>query len=429
MTAPIIINSLILIALLSAPELRAQPQLSLEQCLALSRANNLELRNASMALQSGKYSEEELYASQRPRLKASGNASYAPHSNRLGYDPAITDGGQVGAQIALQTPLYSWGTTTLKLNHIKADQKQREAYYARTERDVTASVKQLYVEILQGRDEVLLRTEAIGRLTEYLERVQLHYKGGLAGYGDILKTKNQLSSEKETLRKTQESLALSKLSLAELMGTDLDTAFQLSGTIDTMLLKAQATYSFDSATLPELTAARGEVEKGLIDLELTKKERLPALSLTVDGGYLSSVDRLISSESKNALGFSAGVALEAPLLDWGVVRFRRLQQQLAVDTLQCAVRIVSRSLLSEFNKTLLQLNNARIRLGLIRERIKNADDDFLLAKSKYTAGASSASEVLIAQQAFIDAETDELQTKALMVMLAVKLEQFSPPTR
>ena len=217
MTSPIIKNSVILIALLCTHELRAQPQLSLEQCLTLSRANNHELRNASMALQSGKYSEQESIASQRPRLKAAGNASYAPHSNRLGYDPAITDGGQIGAQIALQTPLYSWVTPTLKLNHIKADQKQREAYYARIERDLTASVKQLFIEILRGCEEVLLRMEAIGRLSEYLDRVQLQYKGGSAGYGDILKTKNQLSSAKEMLRKSQETVALSKLSLAELI--------------------------------------------------------------------------------------------------------------------------------------------------------------------------------------------------------------------
>ena len=425
-------NSVILLALVGALEVHAQQQLTLEQCLTLARANNLELRNASIALQSGKYSAQERAASQWPQIKVAGSAGYAPHSARSGYDPAITDGGQIGAQVTLRTPLYSWGTRALTLKRGKVDQKQREAQLARTEREVAASVKQLFVENLQGCEEVLLRIEAINRLSEYLDRVQLQYKGGSAGYGDILKTKTQLASAKEMLRKSQETVALSKISLAELLGMTPDTAFQLSGNIDTMLVRAgEANYSFDTAKIPELTAAHEEVEKGLIDLELIKRERLPAISLTVDGGYLSSVDRLNSSDSKNAnaLGFSTGAALEMPLLDWGALHFRRLQQQLAVDTLQIVTQMISRSFTAEFNRTTLQLNNARIQRGLIRERIKNADDDFLLAKSKYVAGAGTSSDVLLAQQALTDAKTDELQTKATIVILANRLDQFSSPTR
>jgi outer membrane protein len=425
-----IIDRVFCMALLGALELHAQQQLTLEQCLTLARANNLELRNASIAVQSGKYSAQEAMASQRPQIKAAGSAGYAPHSSRFGYDPAITNGGQVGAQVTLQTPLYSWGTRALRLKRSAVDQKQLEARLARTERDLTASVTQLFIENLQGCEEVLLRIEAINRLSDYLDRVQLQYKGGSAGYSDILKTKTQLASAKEMLRKSQETVALSKISLAELLGTTPDTAFHLSGNIDTMLLRAgEANYSFDTAKIPELTAAHEEVEKGLIDLELIKRERLPAISLTMDGGYLSSVDRLNSLDSKSAMGFSTGAALEVPLMDWGALRFRRLQQQLAVDTLNIAAQIISRSFTAEFNRTTLQLNNARLQLGLIRERIKNAGDDFLLAKSKYVAGAGSSSDVLFAHQALTDAKTDELQTKATIVILATRLDQFFSTTR
>jgi outer membrane protein TolC len=85
--------------------------------------------------------------------------------------------------------------------------------------------------------------------------------------------------------------------------------------------------------------------------------------------------------------------------------------------------------MAEFNRTTLQMNSARVQLGLIRERIKNAGDDFLLAKSKYVAGAGTSSDVLLAQQALTDAKTDELQTKATIVILATRLDQFSSTTR
>jgi outer membrane protein len=423
-------NRIILIALAGAVGLHAQQQLTLEQCLTLARAKNLELRNASITLQSGKYSEQEIIASQRPQIKAAGSAGYAPHSPQIGYDPAITNGGQVSVQVTLQTPLYSWGMRELRLKRGTVDQKQHGAQLARTERDVTASVKQLFIENLRGCEEVLLRIEAITRLSDYLDRVQLQYKGGSAGYSDILKTKTQISSAKEMLRKSQETVTLSKISLAELLGMTPDTAFHLSGNIDTMLLGVrEANYSFDTAKIPELTAAHEEVEKGLIDLELIKRERFPIISLTMDGGYLSSVDRLNSSDSKNAMGFSTGAAFEVPLMDWGALRYRRLQQQLAIDTLNITAQIISRSFTAEFNRTTLQLNNARVQLGLIRERIKNAGEDFLLAKSKYVAGASTSSDVLLAQQTLTDAKIDELQTKATIVILAARRDQISSPTR
>jgi outer membrane protein TolC len=167
---------------------------------------------------------QEIVASQRPVIKAIGNAVYSPHSTQVGYDPAITDGGQIGAQIALQTPRYSWGGTALKIKRSTIDQKQLQAQLAKIERDVALSVKQKFIEGLRGHDEFGIWIEAKNRLSDYLSRVQIQYKGGLAGYSDIFKTKTQLLAAQEMLEKAQEAIALSKISLSDLIGASVDTA-------------------------------------------------------------------------------------------------------------------------------------------------------------------------------------------------------------
>jgi outer membrane protein TolC len=411
-------------------KVHAQNRMTLEQCLERARRNNLQLQNTRIALQAGKYARQALIASQRPGVKASGNLSYAPHSDRFGYDPAITDGGQVGAQIIIQQPLYFGKTRRLQLARDTLEQSLLATQLGISERDLTLAVTRQFIESLADAEEIRLRRVAIERLADYLAWVRLQNAAGAAEYGDILKTRTQLSATQEMLQKAEETAALSKMELAALMGMTLEAPFELEGNLDSMLsAEGDTAYTLDTAKFSELTMARREIEKSRVDLTLLKKEQLPSVSLTLDGGYLCSFDRLTSSESKTALGLAAGASIDWPLVDWGARHSRQLQQLSAIDTMQNAAAILSRSIATEYQGALLQLHNARALLAMIRERIADAQDDYLLSKSKNVAGALGASELLLAQQAFADAQIDELRTKAAIVTMAAKLAPYSSPTR
>jgi outer membrane protein TolC len=407
----------------------AQQSLSLEQCIALARTRNLQLKNAHSALDAGIYSQHEQAAARHPQLKATGALLYAPHTGAWGYDPAVTDGGQVNAQISVQQPLNS-RANRLQAQLSELDQRLLESQYTKTERELIISVQQQFLETLRNETEYQLRTETLNRLSEYLDIVRLHHAGGTGGYSDILKTKVQLSNTQEAQFKALTLVRLSKTVLASLIGMPSDTSFQLTGSIDTMVsVVHDALYNLDTLNNPDILASRNELRKGTLELELLNSGKYPAIAFSLDGGYLSSIDRLISGESKTNFGISAGINIEFPIVDWGIRHNRQLRQQLAIDTLQNSAQIQMQLLLTEHRSLQIQITNMLSLLGLVNKRTSDAEEDLLLTKSKYAAGASSSADLLLAQQAFADALLDLLQTKADIVTLANKLEQLSDQQR
>jgi outer membrane protein TolC len=67
--------------------------LTLEQCIAKVRACSPRPRIAAKAVEAARLAEREIAASLLPRIKLSAGASYSPHNDILGYDPALSAGG------------------------------------------------------------------------------------------------------------------------------------------------------------------------------------------------------------------------------------------------------------------------------------------------------------------------------------------------
>ena len=84
----------------------SQTSLTLDQCLQLARSNSPALRAADDAAQASELSQSELTTTALPQLKAGLGGSYAPVPPSFGYDPIISNGGQIAGQIMLEQSLY-----------------------------------------------------------------------------------------------------------------------------------------------------------------------------------------------------------------------------------------------------------------------------------------------------------------------------------
>ncbi len=72
----------------------------------------------------------------------------------------------------------------------------------------------------------------------------------------------------------------------------------------------------------------------------------------------------------------------------------------------------------------LQLAGARARLETLRGNVAQAEDNFLLTKSRFAAGASLALEVLSAQQSLTDARLALLQAQADIRTTTAKIRRL-----
>ncbi len=407
-----------------------QEKFTLDRCLTLARTQNPHLRSAKNAVRSAVLSHAELSTTKLPQVKFSANTIYAPSSGSLGYDPALSNGGQIAGQVIVQQSLYDGGVRGLKADQISLDIDRLSKEQRMAERDVVFSVKQAFIEALRAEQEMSLQEESARQLSEYLEIVRRLSKVGSAAYTDVLKTELQLSNAQLSSQQAAEEFAVAKYSLAELIGTPLDTTFAIDGSlkntytvIDSSLVSAIP----DSSSNLELFAASLATKRSLLDIELTRHENYPTVSFIGDAGLLTSGDnlRLPRDERSNMFGFSLGVALEIPLINWGATDLRIQQRELDADILRAQSELLQRSITAESKKTWLQLVKQRERLQFIRKNLQSAEENFLLTKSKYAGGGTLSLEVLTAQQLLTDTKLSELQTMADIQLLAAKMEQLT----
>jgi outer membrane protein TolC len=409
----------------------AQHVLTLEDCLAIARKNSLELRISLANFRSTQSAQDELKTTALPHLKFGAGAIYAPSNKNFGYDPALSNGGQLAGQVILQQSLYDAGIRRLKSTQLDLELKRLSHEHQVNERDIIFRVKEAFIELLFAQETTLLQLSSTKQLEEYLDLSNRMYHGGNGSYTDVLKISVQLSSAHIAVESAKESQNIAKLSLAQTMGIPPDTTLIASGTLEHMSSEVtdslNAIKSDSSFTNLDLQLSQIEIEKGLIEVELVQSERLPSILLNADAGLLTSLDNLHLpiDDRASMIGASIGISIEFPLLTWGAIDLRTEQRKLAVEVQQNQKDILRRSILIEQQKTILQLHTAVSRLDALRQIVRTGEDNYSLTKSKYAVGNSLTLEVLSAQQLLVDVRTKLLQTESDIRLLLAHLEQIS----
>lgn len=409
----------------------SQDMLTLERCVQLAREQSPRVRSAQNAIRSMELSHDELMTSKLPQIKLNATTVYAPSSHAFGYDPVISNIGELAGQIIVQQSFYDGGLRSLRSDQIKVDLERMEKERRVADRDLTFSVKQAFVEVLRSELETRLREESVSQLRDYLDIVKQLSRGGNASATDVMKTELQLSNAQIAFQKAHETFAVAKYSLAELLGRSIDTSFAVTGTLDDTL-KAPGILDalverIDLTSNLELSIADLTVQRTMMDVELTRHESYPTVSFIGDAGLLTSGEnlRLPGADRESYLGFSLGVVVEMPLLNWGATDVRVQQRQLATEDLRLASELTRRSVVTESRKVQLQLSRLRERLNTLRQNRNSAEDIYALTKSKFVGGGTLSLEVLSAQQLLTETKLSELQSLADIQLLTARIEQLT----
>jgi len=422
-------EALVFAALLVVSRAAAQTTLDLAACIAAAEKNSPLLRIADNAMRTASLARSELNTTGLPQVQAIMDATYLPVPPRYGYDPAITDGGEVRGTLSVRQSLYDSGVRGLRLDQADADLERVGHERRQASLDLTLAVTQAFYDAMRAHEESTLQAESVDELETYRVLVDRLYRGGSASATDLLKTELQVSNARLALAKAVEGEHGATIALEEVIGLPPDTALTLSGSLADSTPAADTTLpqQVDPDATVDMTIAALLVNRSVFDEDIARHERLPDISLFADAGYLSSGDnlRLPTSERLNGLGYEVGIGIQLPILNWGATGFRAEQREVATDDLRNRKELLRRSIVSDAMRLRIELAGVRRRLGVLRENLGKARDNFVLTKSKYAAGASLTLEVLAAEQAVIDARAAHIEALADIRVLTAKLERLN----
>lgn len=371
----------------------------------------------------------ELGKERLPQVGAAGEASYAPEGLTFGYDPVITNGGTLAAQLAVRQSVYDGGVRALKSEQLDRERTRLLKERDRVARDLVYRVKHAFIEALRARGETALQRASVDALESYLGLVERLYAGGRVKNTDIYSTQIQLTRQRAQYDAAMVDYASAAYALGDAAGIPVDTTTVLLDSLEEFAGGTAAVAAAAEALQHnmELEAAALAVRASALGANIARHERYPRVTAAADAGYLGSVEnlRLPPPDRYNALGYSVGVRVEVPLFDWGATDLRVQQRQLETENLRLQREDLRRSLTAGYRSAAAQLRHARGRLAGLRENVGRAQQNYLLVKAEYAGGTGAVLDVLTAQQFVVDTKRDEMETLAAIALAAVKLEQLT----
>ena len=414
----ILIFSLLLFTVSASSQNAVTLPLSVQDCIDLALANNLEQQNCQLEVDKARATKKEAQTAYLPTVTAQAvafdalnpmitvgiddidNAQlrqilytlYAEYGTNMGLDKeySFIQNGVILNAMATE-PIYAGGRIR---NGNKLAQLGIEAaeYQSKVKEDeVRLQTETLYWQIvaLQEKNTTL---DQLDRLLDTLDKdLTGAIEAGLAMPTDQYKLRVKQNESQLNRKKLNDGITLLKMALAQYIGVDWQT-MTLS---DTLGLETEPSAYFQLAE----TAVAHRNESHLLDLSLkaenlkkkmTLGEALPSLMV---GGSVN-YHTVMENTKPNALVFAV---LQVPITDWHKTSFKLKKHDLDAEMAENTRRDLTEKMELQTNQAWFNLEQSWLRISMAESALRDAEANLKITDDYYDAGLVALSDVLEAQ--------------------------------
>ena len=393
-------------------------RLSVQNCIDLALANNLELQNSQLEIDKAMMTKREAQTAYLPTVTAQAVAFDA-------LNPMITVGiddignaqlrqmlyslyAEYGAQLGLQKE-YSFVQNGVILNAMALEPVYVGGRIRNGNRLAELGIEAAGYQSLMKEDEVRLKAECLywqivaleeknatlDQLDRLLDTLDKDLSGaidaGLALPTDQYKLRVKQNESQLNRRQLNDGIVLLKMLLAQYIGVD----WQALALVDTLGLETEPTSYFQEAS--EAVALRNESH--LLDLSLqaeglrrkmTLGESLPSIMV---GGSLNC-HTVLDHAKPNAMVFAM---VQVPITDWHKTSIRLRQHDLNAEMAENTRRDLTEKMELQTNQAWFNLEQSWLRIGMAQTALNDAEANLKISEDYYEAGLVALSDVLEAQ--------------------------------
>jgi outer membrane protein len=423
----------------------AQSSQSVET-LTLEKSVRIAITNSVAVLQAkGNYELTgaqvlQAYGQFLPSLSAS--VGYTPIALNQRINPTTLPGGVV------IFPLFAQRTTGLNFNIVSslnlfnglADQaglqqalsnnRGSEYTLTRAKQDIAFNVAQGYLQILLNQELLRISQENLKASQERLRQLQEQTRLGSRAIADLYQQEAQKAADELAVIRADNTLRNSKLALLRQLRLEPTKEYEfVQPATDTTMLDEQ--YKNEQALISAALESRSDVKGSQESVNANswavtqaRSTYLPQLNLnfsfgsngfnvlsqSIDGASVNppALPSLLSQVG-NQLGYSLGLQLSWTLFDRFSTNLRQQQaeitfqnSQLAYEDLKIRVAVEVKQALGDYNAAISQLESTR--RGLV-----SAEKAFETVQKRYEVGSATFVEVITAQAALVQAQSNRAQ--------------------
>jgi outer membrane protein TolC len=421
MIAPLLLITLTVISILASAQTNTKNEFSIAQCIEYANKNNLQVKNALLAIKSQEAINKEVTASAFPTLNATvGTMDYLKLPVSL--LPGEIFGQPAGSYIPVKFGTKYNANASLQLQQLLFDGQVFVALQARrttiamqqksaevTEEMIKTNIHKIYYQLVVSKTQIGLLDANIERLQKLEHDSKELYKNGFVEKLDLDKIAVQIANLQTEKLKAVNGIELGYIGLKTLMGMPVADTLVLTDKISEDQIKTDiaANQDYQYTDRKEFQAVSLGKKLNEYNIKRYQLSYLPTVSMS--GAYTKNAQRNQFTFLKGGDWFTTsfiGLNISAPIFD-GFARKARISKA-KIDLQQTENQLQNLKLTIDAEVTQAKMNFATAinTLNYQKKNMQLAESVYAQTKKKYEIGTGSNMEITAAQTDLVTAQTN-----------------------
>jgi len=393
----------------------------LDTLIAQAQAANDDLKAAIARVEEADAQRRVALAPLLPALSATANATRA--RQLLPGNPAPQTGNAFSPLLSASYELDFWGKN--RAGYVAAAATERATRFDRTtvELGVLAGVATNYFQVLELRDRLAIASRNLANAQQVLHGLELEQHAGLATALDVAQQQTVVDTEGAAIPPLRQQLRQSEDALAILLGSTPEALEVTHGTLDE-IGQPEVRPGLPSELLtrrPDVAAAEAQLIAANANIGAARAALFPNISLTANGGYVSSALATLLTPANRV--WSIGAGLTQPIFQGGALVGQYRYSQARYRELLAGYHKAVISALANVEDALIAVQQTSEQVARQHAATETARRAYRFAQQQMRAGTINVLTLLNTETSLFTAEDALAQAKYARLQALVSLYQ------
>ena len=404
---------------------QAQKVWTLDECINYAIEHNLDLQKTQLAWQQAEYQYKASKNAWLPTLSANAGEYLG-----FGQSPSYTgvyvsdNSSSTSFGASLSLPLFQglnfYNTAKADALNLQATEMDQRA----AQLNLKLNVMAFYMQVLYGKEQVEIARRQVELSAEQLQKTQQLFENGRIAEADVYESRAQLATDQAALTQKETDLALSLLTLTQVLEIEEFEGFEVSSPeaffagqkleLDT----PQTTITLALQNQPSMEAARLRLQKSHYNLKASKSAWYPSLDFY--GGYSNGLyhyfgdtypNTPVNEQLKRNSRAQLGVSLNIPIFNGMKTKYRVKMTELSIADQQLSLENTEKTLRKEIQQAYGNARAAQQKMAAMENSLEASRVAYDYAKAGYDMGKKTLLELNESKSRYHKAESDLLQAR------------------
>ena len=324
------------------------------------------------------------------------------------------------ARAELTVPLYTGGRVPALVASAEADGRAALASRQATEADLRLEVSTAYWTLATARERVSVMTRSLARADASLSEVTARVDAGISPPNDQLSAQAQRARQNVQVIEAQQVAAVAQAGLARLVGTGIGDQIVLTTPVTQPDPLAAGLSDLPIGQLLERAGGTRPERRALVERQASldattvaaRAANRPQLAAVAGVEPARPNPRFVPRTDEWRLGWDVGVQMNWSLWDGGRTRADVATAVAERDVIGAQIREFDDVLGVDLQRRVLEIATARAAIEASSEAVTAATEARRVVGERFTAGVATATEVLDAEVAQLEAELERNRLQA-----------------